>query len=65
MHLSSKFHPMQGNPDSGVREIFACGIQNLESWDVECGIKLKESRTVLDSLYMGLGFSFLVAASFD
>ena len=21
-------HPMQGNADSGIREIFACGIQN-------------------------------------
>ena len=28
-------HPMQGNADSGIREIFACGILNPGLWNPE------------------------------
>ena len=28
-------HPMQGDPDSGIWEIFACGIQNPMLWNPE------------------------------
>ena len=37
---------MYGNPDPGIQEIFACGTNgwwNLNSWDLESGIPLKES----------------------
>ena len=27
--------PMQGNPDSGIYEIFACGIRNTGLWNPE------------------------------
>ena len=27
-------HPMQGNADSGIREIFACGILNAALWSI-------------------------------
>ena len=45
------YRPMKGNPDSRMREIFACRIGNPgrfclwhpESWVVESGIELKES----------------------
>ena len=37
MHLPSKLHPMEGNPDSGMRKIFACGIRNPENF--ACGIR--------------------------
>ena len=48
-------HPMQGNLDSEIREIFACAIWNLEnfslwnpeSWALESGINLKESEIPL------------------
>ena len=26
----------QGNPDSGIWEIFACGIRNPGFWNLEC-----------------------------
>ena len=32
MHLPSKLHPMEGNLDSGMRKIFACGIRNPENF---------------------------------
>ena len=35
MHLPSKLHPMEGNPDSGMRKIFACGIRNPENFTCE------------------------------
>ena len=34
---------MQGNPDSGIRENFACGIRNPGLWTLE----LKESGILL------------------
>ena len=37
MHLPSKLHPMEGNPDSGMQKIFSCGIQNPENF--ACGIR--------------------------
>ena len=37
MHLPSKLHPMKGNPDTGMRKIFACGIRNPENFT--CGIR--------------------------
>ena len=27
---------MEGNPNCGIREIFARGIRNLEVWNLEC-----------------------------
>ena len=35
MHLPSKLHPMKGNPDSGMRTIFARGIRNPENFTCE------------------------------
>ena len=29
-------HPIQGNPDSGIWEILACGIHNPMLWNPEC-----------------------------
>ena len=47
--------PMKGNPVSGIQEIFACGIWNpeksclwnMESWDLESGLKRMESGNPL------------------
>ena len=33
--LPSKLHPMKGNPDSGMRKIFVCGIRNPENFACE------------------------------
>ena len=35
MQLPSKRHPMKGNPDSGMRKIFARGIRNPENFTCE------------------------------
>ena len=35
MHLPGKRHPMKGNPDSGMRKIFARGIRNPENFTCE------------------------------
>ena len=37
MNLPSELHPMKGNPDSGMRKTFACGIRNPENF--ACGIR--------------------------
>ena len=34
---------MYENPNSGLRETFACGMWNVESLNLESGIQLKES----------------------
>ena len=47
----ANFRGMQGNSDSGIQEIFACGIRNLgkfclwnpKSWALESRIQLRES----------------------
>ena len=40
----------KGNPDSGIWEIFASGIQNPGFWNPECTTWNPESKTVLDFL---------------
>ena len=40
----------QGNPDSGIWEIFASGIRNPGFWNPECTTWNPESKTVLDFL---------------
>ena len=42
------YNAMEGNVDSGVLQIFACGVWDLgiffaESWALESGIQFKES----------------------
>ena len=32
-------HPMHGNADSGIREIFACGILNPALWNPEYSLR--------------------------
>ena len=38
-----KIAPRKGNPDCGIREIFACGIQNPGLWNSEFSSRNPES----------------------
>ena len=42
-------HPMQGNVDSGIREIFACGILNPGLWNPEQSLRSPESHFRFES----------------
>ena len=42
--LPITFHPMQGNPDSGIRENFDYGIRNLGFWIPEYSLRNPESH---------------------
>ena len=47
--LKPVFRPMKANPDSGIREIFACGIWNPGLWNPEYSSRNPESHQRLKS----------------
>ena len=42
-------HPMKGNTDYGIREIFACGILNPGLWNPEYSLRNPVSHFRLES----------------
>lgn len=47
MHIywtKESFRLMQGNPDPGIQEIYACGIRNAGFWNPEYSSSNSESR---------------------